>query len=166
MIVMKITNIDGDCQFEGYEKWITIDDVSWDISREPKESGKGATIDLNFGIAEAGAVNVTKQMDVSSIYLMQLATGGGVQGEICEIKFIESGAGGAKAKYTPYLEIELVRPVIKKWGINASGDERPTETVEIMYNAIKMKYTWYAPDHKATPHGPKGWDLIKGKPID
>jgi type VI secretion system secreted protein Hcp len=166
MIVMKLDPIKGDCQLEGYPDYITLDDVSWDINREPKESAKGATQDLNFGVPEAGAVNVTKQMDISSVDLMKMATGGGASPSQCVIKFIQSGVGGASSsEYKSYLEITLKRPVVKKWGINGSGDERPSETLEIMYNSIEMKYTSIDDKGGTKDYGPKGWDLVKGKAI-
>jgi type VI protein secretion system component Hcp len=166
MIVMKFSPINGDCQLADYTNWITIDDVSWDINREPKESSKGATTDLHFGVAEAGAVNVTKQMDISSVYLMKEATGGGTSPDKCEIHFISSGLDASKKdQYSTFLIIELERPVIKKWGINASGDDRPSESIEIMYNTIKMKYTWFSGGSKKSEAGPAGWDLVGGKAI-
>lgn len=164
MIVMKLDPIKGDCKIEGYPNYITLDDVSWDINREPKESGKGATQDLNFGIAEAGAVNLTKTMDIASVDLMRMATGGGASPSQCLIEFIQSGVGGADSgKYVPYLQITLKRPVVKKWGINASGDDRPTESIEIMYNSIEMKYMSTDDKGKQQTFGPKGWDLVAGK---
>jgi type VI protein secretion system component Hcp len=168
MIVMKISGIDGDCQLEKFEKWITLDDVSWEITREPKESAKGIAADLNFGIPEAGAVTVKKALDCSSVYLMKMATGGGATAASCKIAFIESGIGeGAKAeKYEPFFEIELERPVIKKWSIDGSGDDRPSEDIEIMYNWIKMTYQAVTPKGTKQPHGPKGWNLLLGKGQD
>ena len=163
MIVMKLDPIKGDCKLSGFEDYITLDDVSWDINREPKESAKGATQDLNFGIPEAGAVNVTKSMDIASVDLMKMATGGCASPAQCVIKFIQSGVGGASSStYTTYLEITLKRPVVKKWGINGSGDERPTETVEVMYNSIEMKYSATDAAGAQTHYGPKGWDLVGG----
>ena len=166
MIVMKLDPIVGDCKLSGFENYITLDDVSWDINREPKESAKGATQDLNFGIPEAGAVNVTKSMDIASVDLMKMATGGGASPAQCVIKFIQSGVGGATSStYTTYLEITLKRPVVKKWGINGSGDERPTETLEVMYNSIEMKYSSTDEKGATKAYGPKGWDLVAGKSI-
>lgn len=163
MIIMKLDNIAGDCQLEGYKDFITLDDVSWEISREPKESfGKGATVDLNFGIAEAAAINVKKSMDITSVDLMKMATGEGVKCPKCEIKFVQSGVDNT---YKPFLEIVLERPVVKKWSIDGSGDERPTENIELLYNKIEMTYYWYSADGKAAvkKYGPKGWDLVAGK---
>ncbi|MBI4696813.1 MAG: type VI secretion system tube protein Hcp [Gammaproteobacteria bacterium] len=164
MIVMKLDPIKGDCKLEGYADYITLDDVSWDINREPKESAKGATQDLNFGVAEAGAVNLTKTIDMASVDLMRMATGGGASPSQCLIEFIQSGVGGADSgKYKAYLQITLKRPVVKKWGINGSGDDRPSETLEIMYNSIEMKYMSTDDKGKQTTFGPKGWDLVLGK---
>lgn len=163
MIVMKLEPIKGDCKLEGYTDWITLDDVSWEISREPKESGKGMTTDLNFGIAEAAPVNVKKAMDVASCDLMKMATGGGVSPATCEIKFIESGQSAGHGKeYKPFLEIKLERPVVKKWSIDGSGDERPSENIELMYNKITMQYTSVNAKGSPTKSSEKGWDLVKG----
>lgn len=167
MIVMKLEPIKGDCQLEGkYKHWITLDDCSWEISREPKESGKGMTADLNFGIAEAAPVNVKKAFDVASCDLMKMATGGGVSPDACEIHFIESGqTSGHGTEYSPFLEIKLERPVVKKWSIDASGDERPSENIELMYNKIVMVYTSLDAKGSATKSSEKGWDLVGGKPV-
>jgi type VI protein secretion system component Hcp len=168
MIIMKLDPIKGDCQLEGYTDFITLDDVSWEINRDPKESfNRGGTVDLNFGIPEAGAINVKKAMDISSVDLMVMATGEGVKSNICKILFVQSGVDQKNAKYLPFLEIELERPVVKKWSIDGSGDERPTENIELLYNKIKMAYTWYSADGKASAktYGPKGWDLVGGKAV-
>lgn len=164
MIVMQLQPVKGDCLLAGYENWITLDDVSWEISREPKESGKGMTADLNFGIAEAAPVNVKKALDVASCDLMKMATGGGISPATCKIHFIESGkTTGHGNKYEPFFEIDLERPVVKKWSIDGSGDERPSENIELMYNKIEMQYT--SIDAKGAPikSGKKGWDLSKGE---
>jgi type VI protein secretion system component Hcp len=164
MIVMKLEKIKGDCQLEGYTDWITLDDVSWDIAREPKESfNKGATTDLNFGIAEAAPVSVKKAMDVSSCDLMKMATGGGIIPGKCEIHFIHSGADSQK--YSKFLEIELERPVVKKWSIDGSGDERPTENIELLYNKITMAYTSLDAKGVTKTNSKVGWDLVSGKAI-
>ena len=39
MIVMQLPNIKGDCEITGYEDWIVVDSLSWEITREEKESG-------------------------------------------------------------------------------------------------------------------------------
>ncbi|MGB0126058.1 MAG: type VI secretion system tube protein Hcp, partial [Rhodocyclaceae bacterium] len=96
--------------------------------------------------------------------LMVMATGEGVKSNLCEIKFVQSGVDEKSKKYLPFLEISLERPVVKKWSIDGSGDERPTENIELLYNKIRMKYTWYSADGKASTktYGPKGWDLVGG----
>lgn len=161
MILMKLDTIEGDCQIQGYEKWIVVDSLSWEIQREEKESGKAGTTDVNLGVADLPAITVAKSMDNASIYLMQNAIAGGAFANPCEIHLVETA--GVDQKLHPYLSFKLNRPIIKSWSIDASDDDRPSENVSIMYNKIVMEY-WQTPDGKAfTSVGKRGWDTVTNK---
>jgi type VI secretion system secreted protein Hcp len=160
MILLKLQGIDGDSKFKGHEKWITCESLNWEVTREEKESAKGGTEDINLGIADLPAVQLGKSMDIASVYLMQNAIAGKSFGT-AEIHFVES-QGVEEGAYKVYLEYKLDRAIIKSWSISASGDDRPEETVAILYNKIKMKYTPFD-GAKAGPAHEKGWDTIAGK---
>ena len=54
MIVLKLDGIDGDCQMPDWKDYITLSEVSWDISRDFSDSAKMGTKDLNVGTAVHG----------------------------------------------------------------------------------------------------------------
>ncbi len=169
MIIMNLEPIKGDCQIKGFTDWITLDDCSVEIAREPKESSKTGTQDLQLGMPECGAVSIKKAADKASVYLQKMAIGGGAIGKDCKcrIVWLESGLGKADtANFDQYMEMELTRPVIKSYSLESSGDERPMESIELIYAKIKMSYFERHPDDgKTTKHGPHGWDLVTGTPI-
>lgn len=168
MIIMQLDPIDGDCGVSGYTNWITLDDCSFELAREPKESNQTGTQDLQLGMPECGPVNMKKTVDKASVYLMQLGIGGGALGKDskCTIVWLQTGMGeNNKAKFDKYMEVELTRPVLKKYSIDASGNDRATENIELMYSKISMKYFQRDPKTGAPNQiGPKGWDLVSGEP--
>lgn len=63
----------------------------------------------------------------------------------------------------PSLMIHLEGVRVKEWNINGSGDDRPKESVKLLYDRAAMYYVWT--DGKEFLHfGPKGWDQSKNGP--
>lgn len=61
----------------------------------------------------------------------------------------------------PYLMITLESVLIKGWNITASGDDRPTETLELWYDKAAMRY-YYTNDGRVWNGGhAAGWDQSK-----
>ena len=168
MIVMHLDPIKGDCKIDGYPNWITLDDCSVEISRDPKESSQTGTQDLQLGMPECAPISMKKTVDKASIYLKKMAIGGGALGKDskCNIVWLASGLGqGDQQKFDKYMEIELTRPILKKYSVDSSGNDRATENIELMYSKILMTYfERNAADGSTTKHGPQGWDLVTGKP--
>lgn len=167
MIVMNLEPIKGDCKIQGYEDWITLDDCNFEISRDPKESGQTGTQDLHLGMPVCEALELKKTADRATVYLKKLAIGGGALGSNgkCRIAWLTSGLGEAdKHPFDKYMEIELTRPILKKYSLESSGNDRPTESLSLMYS--KILTTYYERDPKTgaqKKHGPQGWDLVTGK---
>ena len=170
MIVMNLDPIKGDCKIDGYADWITLDDCSVEIAREPKESGHTGTTDLLLGMPDCGPVSLKKTCDKASIYLQKMAIGGGALGKDskCQIVWLESGIGhGDEQKFNKYMELELTRPILKKYAVDASGNDRAVEAIELIYSKILMTYYERNPnDGSQIKHGPQGWDLVSGKPCN
>ena len=144
MIVMKLEGIPGDCEIPGYEGWILVDSLSWEITREEKESGKQGTRDINLGVAELPALSMNKSMDKASVKLMQQSiAGGALGGKEGKAKIECLATSGTTSTDKCFLRYVLERPIIKSWSIDASDDDRPTESVSILYNKIYM--TYFAP---------------------
>lgn len=161
MIIMKLEGIPGDCNIEGKEGWITIDSLSWEIQREEKESAKAGTKDINLGVAELPALTMGKSMDKASVYLMQQSIAGGALGAPGEVELLSTAGVDSEPKV--YLRYKLDRPIIKSWSIDASEDDRPTESVSILYNKIFMEYFATADGLTYTRVDGKGWDVVVGK---
>ena len=168
MIIMQLDPIKGDCKIDGYPNWITLDDCTLEIVREPKESSQAGTQDLHLGMPECTAIQMKKTVDKASVYMQKMAIGGGALGKDskCQIVWLESGLGQAdKQQFDKYMEIELTRPILKKYAIDSSGNDRATENIELIYSKILMTYfERNAVDGQKINHGPHGWDLVSGKP--
>ena len=160
MIIMQLKDIPGECELTGKTDWIVVDSLSWEITREEKESGKVGTKDINLGVAEMPALTMGKSMDRASVFLMQQAIAGGALGAPCIIELLATGGIDKEAQV--YLRYELERPIIKSWSIDASEDDRPTESVSILYNKIRMEYFQSQDGKEYKSAGKKGWDVVSG----
>jgi hypothetical protein len=62
----------------------------------------------------------------------------------------------------PSLMIHLEAVRVAAWGVNGSGDARPTESVTLEYDKGAMHYSWY--NGETFIHfGPRGWDQDKNE---
>lgn len=63
----------------------------------------------------------------------------------------------------PYLMITLGNVLVKGWKISASGDNRPTEDIDLWYDKAAMRY-FYTPDGQVWNGGEiQGWDQEAGE---
>jgi Type VI secretion system effector, Hcp len=122
-------------------------------------------------------INVAKFVDGASIYLMRMAMQDRAKPKSDEKRekprkadfhFLHSVAGSmtdATARTVfPYLMITLDNVLLKGWSINGSGDDRPTESVEIWFEKAAMRYM-YTRTGKAWMGGlPVGWDQKANEP--
>ena len=164
MILMQLPNIKGDSEITGYEDWIVVDSLSWEVTREEKESGKQGTRDINLGVAELPALTMGKSMDKASTYLMQQSiAGGALGGATGKAKIDCLATAGIDSEPKCFLRYVLERPIIKSWSIDASDDDRPTESVSILYNKIFMEYFATQDGDNYVRVDGKGWDVVTGK---
>ncbi|MCP4041631.1 MAG: type VI secretion system tube protein Hcp, partial [Gammaproteobacteria bacterium] len=147
--------ITGDTQVKGFEGWIACESCSWNIEREFKETTKAGSQDLNLGVAELPPIELEKNMDLASTYLMYQAINGKPLGT-GEIVFLENLGDDIQR----FLEYTLDNVVVRSWSISGSEDERPTETFSLWYRKIKMKYTQIKEDGKVGSTPEKGWNTV------
>ncbi len=116
-------------------------------------------------------LSITKQVDLATVNLMQLAmestmqpTGNEAPIE-ADIHFIGTVASGDGNMDTfTYLRIHLDVVEVKSWSINGSGNDRPTETLELGFEKAAMCYHW-TPDGKQKNLKPQaGWDQKRNEP--
>ena len=164
MIIMKLAGIPGDCQREGKAGWIVVESLSWEIAREirsGKKGGKQGTRGINLGVAKLPALICDKSTDRSSVYLMQHSIAGGALSNPAFIELLDIGGEDGEPKV--YMRYKLARPIVQSWSIYADGDDRPIESVAILYSKIFMETfaTKDGVDYQRIDG--KGWDVIAGK---
>jgi type VI protein secretion system component Hcp len=121
-------------------------------------------------------VKLEKLVDLASCYLMQLAfeerkkkKGGDskIESKLTADIHVLSSATVDKSTSRhifPSVMIHLEAVVVKGWDLNASGDERPTESVDIGYDRAAMKYVHTSDGKVYDELPPKGWDQANHVP--
>ena len=66
----------------------------------------------------------------------------------------------------PYMMIHIEDALIKNWQINAQGDERPQETLELWFDKVAMKYFKTTDGKVWNRTGCNGWDQHKNESWD
>ena len=162
MILLQLGSIKGDSQITGFENWISCTQISWDLTREFKESAKSGTKDVFTGVADVKPITLNKTFDCASPDLMQYACGGGKICDTATIKLLASGADMADASKSVYLTFLLDSPIIASWNISGGEDERPAETLSLWYYKVQLTYIQSLADNPVT-YGPRGWDRVGNK---
>jgi hypothetical protein len=119
-------------------------------------------------------ISIQKEIDRATTDLMALAmeehskpkgdnraAAGGkeLEADIHVLSSVVFGTGKQRYIFAS-LMIHLAHVRVEEWGINGSGDNRPSETVKLGFDKAAMHYSWY--DGQAFIHfGPKGWSQKK-----
>jgi type VI secretion system secreted protein Hcp len=159
MILLKFDpELKGDSVVEKHKDWISVDSLQWGVGRAVSTSGAGTDRDTsNPSFSE---VSISKNMDVASAQMM-LEAACGKAFTTATLHFIQTGGKDAAGQH--YLEIILDKPLLSSYSMS-SGGERPSESVSINYNGIKMQYDQLT-DGKVVAKGEsKGYDLKVNKP--
>ena len=160
MIVVQIQGVPGDVKIPGYdrEKWFVAESFSFGVGKsvQASESSK----DIEIGKKEEQELSIEKSVDSATVYLMYLAMKGRSGSESgffsVDIHLIQASTdGGALAAY---LKIRIENAMITQWDINATNDDRPTESLRIWFNKSAMKYRSTQDGVTFSTHGPLGWD--------
>lgn len=134
---IKFDGIDGEAIDRGHKDWIDILSVSHGISRPMSAGATGAT--RQRAAATYGDVVVVKELDKSSPKLMESLSTGAVIPTMA-LSVTRASADGTS---TPYLQWELKNVMVTAYRISGatSGEDRPTETISLNYEEIKVTYT-------------------------
>lgn len=186
LIVMRLGDpgnfsVNGDCNIPGYEKWITLDSVSFGVGKNVEvkaggADGKGFDVQSLAPTGEMQSLSIDKSIDCSSIYIMHKsiqdrASGSEKAQTSAVIHFVENlpnhdKAGKDGTSSFPFLKIKLGNVLIKSWSLSASGGgDRPSESIELWFSQIAMAYRAIK-DGKTleiVKYGPKGWDQFEQK---
>jgi len=159
MILLKFDpELKGDSKVEGHDGWITVDSLQWGLGRAVSTSGVGTDRDTsNPSFSE---VSIAKSMDIASAQLM-LEAACGLALTTATFHFIQTQGKDAKGKH--YLEIILDKPILSSYSMSSGGD-RPSESLSINYNGIKMKYDQLKEGGEVVEGEAKGYDLKANVP--
>jgi hypothetical protein len=120
--------------------------------------------------AEESKISISKPVDTGTCDLMKLAmqdrkkTKGReskLQADIHLLSFIEISSG-ARATF-PNLMVHLEGVLVKNWRVNASGDERAEEELDLQYDRAAMKYVATTDGRVFIKCPPRGWDQTEDK---
>ena len=160
MIVVQIQGVPGDVKIPGYdkEKWFVAESFGFGVGKSIQASDSGK--DIEIGKKDEQELSIDKSVDSATVYLMYLAMKGRSGSESgffsVDIHLIQASTdGGALAAY---LKIRIENAMLKQWDINASNDDRPTESLKIWFNKSAMKYRSTQDGVTFSTHGPLGWD--------
>ena len=95
-------------------------------------------------------ISIGKFVDAATVTLMKFGMedrkktkSDGKKLRSADIHFLDSVAkyGDSKSRFVfPYMMIQMQHVLIKGWNISASGDDRPSETLELWYDKVAVKY--------------------------
>lgn len=132
---LHIEDIPGESRAPGHEDWIDILSMSESVAM-PDNSGAGR----RTGAAQSSGITITRQMDISSPYLMNAVVRGTRFDEVT-IDFTGRTPSGA---VEPYYSVELRNAIITSVSTNIADDSFEEE-LTLQYENI----TW-------TVHGARG----------
>jgi type VI protein secretion system component Hcp len=118
---------------------------------------------------EFTGMSISKEVDITSCDLMSMAMQertskkGAQDKATADIHILSSRQVGDSQHIYASLKIHLAGVVIQQWSINGSGDERPTEELELRYDKAAMLYQW-TDGRLIQQFGPRTWDQDKNRP--
>lgn len=112
-------------------------------------------------------MNISKEVDAASCYLMALAmqerkSKKGANDKVsADIHVLSSVMVDQFQHIYASLKIHLEGVIVQQWSINGSGDERPTEELQLRYDKAAMLFRWTPNGKTFQDFGPKTWDQDK-----
>ena len=154
-IYVKIDGVDGDATHEQHKKWLDISSMQWGVGRAIS-TPSGAAMNREASEPSVSEVTLTKQMDVSTTKLFEMACVGN-KGKPVTIDLVTTGSPG-----DIYMQYKLTDAMVSGYSVSTGGD-RPSESLSLNFTKIEMKYVPYDEDH--TPLSPQlaGYDLATTK---
>ncbi|XZE46782.1 type VI secretion system tube protein Hcp [Pirellulaceae bacterium SH467] len=171
MILVRIDRIKGTVLLPGYKDYFVAETIGFGVGRKVSASSSDRN-DLTIGESEEQELSIDKSVDAATVYLMHAAMKGrtdtgGPRTLSIDIHLVQSkryeDATASGGLTSPYMKIRIENAIIQDWSIDASGDERPTESLKIWFNRAAMKYRATQDGKVYETHGPLGWDQQANK---
>ena len=158
-LVMQIENItDTDCTFDGYDGWINIDGMSFNVTRATWD--KQGSTERAGGNPQFGDVSISKTIDKASPTLFQMACAG--DPVKITIRQLRSEAG-AEA-YEPIMQLELQEALVSSLS-NGAGSESISNSESVTFNFTAIEWVFYPQKEDGTKEGQvaASYDIKQGK---
>lgn len=171
MILVRIDRIKGTVQVPGYKDYFVANSIGFGVGRKISDSNGNAN-DLTIEKSEEQELSLEKFVDAATVYLMHAAMKGrtdtgGPRTLSIDIHLVQTrayeDAGTKQQMALPYMKIRIENAIIQDWSIDASDDDRPTESLKIWFNRAAMKYRATHDGKVYETHGPLGWDQQENK---
>ncbi len=167
LILVRIDRITGDVEIPGYEKWFVAKSIDFGVSQKA-ETAEGGDRDIEIGKVEVTELEIEKSIDAATVYLMQLAMksrsqSAGRQPLNIDIHLAQNrndldGQSDSKKPVRAFMKIRIENAIVQEWGLTASEDGRPDESLKIWFNKAAIKYYATKDGKTYKTYGPVGWD--------
>lgn len=152
-IKLKIEGIPGESTAKGYENWIDIESVNFDINREVSMA-VGTSEGREGSLPQVSTIKISKMSDKSSIKLFEDSLNG--SGKPAEVAFLTTGKSPSC-----YMSVKLTNSVVSNYNLSAHAESKPDESIEISFTAIEFAHTPHKDDVKAGNTMRVQFDLVK-----
>ncbi len=134
---IKFDGIDGESKDSNHDTWIDVLSISHGITRSISTETSGTA--RQRASATLGDIVVVKEIDKSSPKLQEAL----VNGQTIPSLIIDLTNSSSTSRSEPYLKYELTNVQMTNYRVTALADERerPTETISINFEEIKVTYT-------------------------
>lgn len=160
---MKIKGIDGHVTTKGYEKWIELKSIGFNVNRSLSTTSGNVT-DRERTKPTLSEITVMKEIDKTTPDLFSAACGtreGGKAIDEIEIHICQTSGDSVK----PYIEYKLNNVLLSNYVVAGDEKGRPQETVALNYDKIQMNYTSHDEKHSAGSPARAGYDLKAGTKV-
>lgn len=167
-------NSSSDAKGGGANKGVTGIQAGDRQGAQPRQSAPIAGANSSGGSGEEAfsEIQISRFVDTVTPQLMAFAMedrrkkkGDGSKLRKADIHFLHSvmGLNSDKSLRTvfPYLMITLEDVLVASWSITGSGDDRPTESLQLKYDKAAMKYFRTKTGKDWIGGHPAGWDQLK-----
>ena len=158
-LVMQIENItDTDCTFDGYDGWINIDGMSFNVTRATWD--KQGSTERAGGNPQFGDVSISKTIDKTSPTLFQMACAG----DPVKITIRQLRSLAASDTYEPIMELILEESLVSSLS-NGAGSESISNSESVTFNFTAIEWVFYPQKEDGTKEGQvaAGYDIKQGK---
>ena len=156
-IYLKVPAVKGDADAAEHKGWIKLDSFAFGSGREVR-TPIGRVADRHANRGQVGEIQLTKEMDSSSLHLFAATCVGG--GETMEIEVTRAGDKKKKTEI-PYLKYKLEHALFTGYSFHSSG-ANPYETLSLNFTKITMAYHPQDAALKGEPANAETFDQMTG----